>query len=177
MSDKELVSATITALAAIDAELGLPEDGCNSTARTLTAIRLLHSVHRDDVAEIERLHEQMERGTAALRVAFGEELWRLGHPAYVVVHLREEIEKVTRLWKAATVERDALRARVEAAEKDAARYRWLTSDHDDPWVRQHCREILERMGVMSYSATSTAIDTALEIEQFHAIDAAMEGGK
>lgn len=74
-------------------------------------------------------------------------------------------------------ERDALLARVEAAELDAARYRWLTSDHNDPWVRQHCREILERMGVMSYSATSTAIDTALGIEQFHAIDAAMEGGK
>jgi len=123
VSDKELVSATITALAAIDAELGLPEDGCNSTARTLTAIRLLHSVHRDDVAEIERLHEQMERGTAALRTAFGPELWQLGHPAYVVVHLREEIEKVTRLWKAATVERDALLARVEAAEKNAGRLR------------------------------------------------------
>ena len=31
----------IAALAAIDAELGLPEDGCNSTARTLAALRLL----------------------------------------------------------------------------------------------------------------------------------------
>ena len=55
--------------------------------------------------------------------AFGPELWQLGHPAYVVVHLREEIEKVTRLWKAATVERDALLARVEAAEKNAGRMR------------------------------------------------------
>ena len=62
MSDKELVSATITALAAIDAELGLPEDGCNSTARTLTAIRLLHSVHRDDVAEVARLTDVLRRG-------------------------------------------------------------------------------------------------------------------
>ena len=29
------------ALAAIDAELGLPEDGCNSTARTLAEVRAL----------------------------------------------------------------------------------------------------------------------------------------
>ena len=86
-------------------------------------------------------------------------------------------QKAVAELKAALAEHDALLARVEAAELDAARYRWLTSDHNDPWVRQHCREILERMGVMSYSATSTAIDTALEIEQFHAIDAAMEGGK
>lgn len=68
--------------------------------------------------EAARLTDERERGTAALRTAFGPELWQLGHPAYVVVHLREEIEKVTRLWKAATVERDALLARVEAAEKD-----------------------------------------------------------
>lgn len=66
--------------------------------------------------EAARLTDERERGTAALRTAFGPELWQLGHPAYVVVHLREEIEKVTRLWKAATVERDALLARVEAAE-------------------------------------------------------------
>ena len=31
----------IAALAAIDAELGLPDDGCNSTGRTLAAIRAL----------------------------------------------------------------------------------------------------------------------------------------
>lgn len=37
------------ALAAIDRELGLPDDGCNSTAQTLNAIRLLKMAHRDDV--------------------------------------------------------------------------------------------------------------------------------
>ena len=45
----------IRALAAIDAELGMPGDGCNSTQATLTAIRLLHSAHRDDVANNKRL--------------------------------------------------------------------------------------------------------------------------
>lgn len=45
----------IRALAAIDSALGMPDDGCNSTQATLTAIRLLHSAHRDDVAENERL--------------------------------------------------------------------------------------------------------------------------
>ena len=44
-------------------------------------------------AEVERLTDERTRATAALREAFGEELWRLGHPAYVVVHLREEFEK------------------------------------------------------------------------------------
>lgn len=39
----------ILALAAIDAELGLPEDGCNSTARTLAAIRDLK--HKAEQAE------------------------------------------------------------------------------------------------------------------------------
>lgn len=48
-------TAMVLALAEIDRELGLPEDGCNSTARTLSAIRLLHCAHRDDTAEIVRL--------------------------------------------------------------------------------------------------------------------------
>ena len=47
--------AMIRALAEIDRELGMPDDGCNSTENTITAIRLLHAVHLDDVAEIERL--------------------------------------------------------------------------------------------------------------------------
>ena len=41
VSVDRLTQAMIRALAAIDAELGLPEDGCNSTQRTLEAIRLL----------------------------------------------------------------------------------------------------------------------------------------
>lgn len=41
VSVDRLTQAMILALAAIDAELGLPEDGCNSTQRTLEAIRLL----------------------------------------------------------------------------------------------------------------------------------------
>lgn len=48
-------SDAVRALAAIDSELGMPEDGCNSTQATLTAIRLLHSAHRDDVAANKRL--------------------------------------------------------------------------------------------------------------------------
>lgn len=153
--------------------------------------------------EIERLRAEVERLTAERDDArhaalnFGDDL-RLWSIDEIVSYLEQRAEacsnrdqcstaptelsycatqKAVAELKAALAERVALLARVEAAERDAARYRWLTSDHNDPWVRQHCREILERMGVMSYSATSTAIDTALEIEQFHAIDAAMEGGK
>lgn len=50
-----MFTASIKALAAIDKELGMPEDGCNSTQATLAAIRLLKSAHMDDVAEIDRL--------------------------------------------------------------------------------------------------------------------------
>jgi hypothetical protein len=49
----------IQALAAIDVELGMPADGCNSTAATLNAIRLLWAVQRDDQAELERLRETL----------------------------------------------------------------------------------------------------------------------
>lgn len=110
MSDKELVSATITALAAIDAELGLPEDGCNSTARTLTAIRLLHSVHRDDVAEVARLTAER----AALQAKYDD--IRSHWMQWCDHHALEQYE-------AMKVERDALLARVEAAEKNAGRMR------------------------------------------------------
>lgn len=58
MTDME--QQMIRALAAIDAELGMPEDGCSSTERTLTAIRLLHSMRRDDAAEIERLRAALQ---------------------------------------------------------------------------------------------------------------------
>lgn len=51
----EMFANAIRALAEIDRELGMPEDGCNSTQATLAAIRLLHSAHRDDVANNQRL--------------------------------------------------------------------------------------------------------------------------
>jgi len=43
----------IAALAAIDAELGLPEDGCNSLAQTLAAIRALKA--SAEIAKLPRL--------------------------------------------------------------------------------------------------------------------------
>lgn len=46
--------------------------------------------------------------------------------------------------------------------KDAARYRWLTTDHDDPETRRKCRDLLDRMAVISYSAASRDIDAAME---------------
>ncbi len=85
----DIAAATIMALAAIDAELGLPEDGCNSTVRTLTAIRLLHSVHRDDVTEIERLGRELAE---ARRTA---EYWKAEHLAGNAMIERLERERDT----------------------------------------------------------------------------------
>ncbi|MGB4240134.1 MAG: hypothetical protein WBK37_02385 [Kiritimatiellia bacterium] len=64
MTDMEM--AMIRALAEIDRELGMPDDGCNSTENTITAIRLLHAAHRDDAAEVERLQTSLRKleGTA-----------------------------------------------------------------------------------------------------------------
>lgn len=49
----------------------------------------------------------------------------------------------------------------EASEPDAKRFRWLTDDHNDAETRAKCRELLGRMGVMSYSAACTDIDSAM----------------
>jgi hypothetical protein len=46
----EMETAMIRTLASIDAELDLPEDGCNSPARTLAAIRDLKELARRGVA-------------------------------------------------------------------------------------------------------------------------------
>jgi len=59
MTDIEM--QVIRALAEIDTELGMPDNGCNSTENTITAIRLLHAVHRDDEAEITRLRGLLRR--------------------------------------------------------------------------------------------------------------------
>lgn len=134
------------------------------------------AMERDELrAEVTRLTAERERGTAALRVAFGEELWQLGHPAYVVVHLRDEIEKVTRLWKASTVENAALLARVEAAERDAGRYRWLRNESLHWLIRAPICIEADTWGepVMVCGKHSTLDGATLDA----AIDAAMEGGK
>lgn len=68
------------------------------------------------------------------------------------------------------IERDALKQQVvdvgviamsHPAQKDAARYRWLTEDHVDVGSREKCREILRRLPVMSYAAASCDIDIAM----------------
>lgn len=56
---------------------------------------------------------------------------------------------------------DALAARLAEAERDAARYRWLTEDHADKATRERRDELLRRMPVMSYSAASRDIDIAM----------------
>lgn len=47
---------------------------------------------------------------------------------------------------------------------DAERFRWLTADHADREIRQKCRDILERMGAMSYSAACISIDAIRDLK-------------
>lgn len=52
---KAMFEMAVSALARIDAAMGMPEDGLNNPERTITAIKLLHAKSRDDDAEIARL--------------------------------------------------------------------------------------------------------------------------
>lgn len=46
--------------------------------------------------------------------------------------------------------------------RDAARFMWLTEDHQDAETRERCRSILARMDVMSRSAACIEIDRELK---------------
>lgn len=72
---------------------------------------------------------------------------------------KRAIEAYAAAREAAAVER--VRGVLEAAQNDAMRFRWLTEDHADPETRAKCRELLSRMGVMTYSAACTDIDSAM----------------
>lgn len=58
-------------------------------------------------------------------------------------------------------ELERVRVVLEAAQNDAMRFRWLTEDHADPQTRAKCRDLLSRMGVMTYSAACRDIDSAM----------------
>jgi len=45
---------------------------------------------------------------------------------------------------------------------DAARFRWLTEDHAHPEQREACRDLLDRMARLSYSAACMSIDVHRE---------------
>ncbi len=87
----------ISALAAIDRELGLPDDGCNSTAQTLNAIRLLKLAHRDDV----KAATALEKAVTALECERGVLLGLLTDCAAVLRTIdpddSDEAEKLTDL--------------------------------------------------------------------------------
>lgn len=80
-----------------------------------------------------------------------------------------EREAVLRIVKARSAyaaareaaERERVRGVLEAAQNDAMRFRWLTEDHADPQTRAKCRDLLSRMGVMTYSAACRDIDSAM----------------
>jgi len=66
---------------------------------------------------------------------------------------------VARMVKAET-ELGLRRAVADWVKADASRFRWLVEDHADPGTRQAARDLLGRLGVMSYGAACDAIDSA-----------------
>src|SRR5690606_3086702 len=74
----------------------------------------------------------------------------------------KRVQSAFNVWQA----RAALQGSLDKSQdrKDAERFRWLTEDHTDAETRTRCREILDRMSVMSYSAACVAIDHARRTE-------------
>lgn len=113
-------------------------------------------------AEIERLRAQVARLTRMLddpgtTHAEGCSTWGPKH------------------WQCALNERDALLARVEAAERDAGRYRWLRNESLHRLIRGPICIDADTWGepVMACGKHITLDGATLDA----AIDAAMEGGK
>jgi hypothetical protein len=56
-------------------------------------------------------------------------------PTHTQINIGEDAREAARALRALVAERDALRQRLEAAEKDAERYRWLRQlDRSLPWT-------------------------------------------
>lgn len=101
-----------------------------------------------------RLTAAKEIPTGALYRSIAHEQWLDSRAA-----LREAILTYAAAREAAALER--VRGVLEAAQNDAMRFRWLTEDHADPETRAKCRELLSRMGVMTYSSACRDIDSAM----------------
>jgi acetoin utilization deacetylase AcuC-like enzyme len=83
-------------------------------------------------ADYEELDHFVTRSNNAMRAALGDELWSMGHPAFVVVHLRDELAKVTRLWKEASVQADLTWVIEGAWSPTSAPDYWGGSSHWSP---------------------------------------------
>lgn len=100
---------------------------------------------------------QLERELSALRaelesVTFQRDEWKM-HSELAVNEMNVQFERA-----------EKAEAELSAARKDAERYRWLTADHDDRAVRRKKNEIADRIAVMSYSASNSDIDAAIDKE-------------
>jgi chromosome segregation ATPase len=127
----------IAALAAIDAALGIPDDGCNSTAQTLEKIRRLRAVEdkaNSYIADNARLAEQVGNLRAALdqKQAEYEDLQRHGNnTAHNLARMQAALAENGS--RSADYLRKAIKWEARAAElaTDAMRYRILRNCNMD----------------------------------------------
>lgn len=90
----------------------------------------------------------------------GRERREVDTPDGIAQKTRDKLRAAIEQYAATAVlaERDALQARLEAAEIDAERYRWLRDKGDSTWV-----SMAKRPGVRGPEQVDTAIDAALAI--------------
>lgn len=98
-------------------------------------------------------------------------------PKKIEVNISADPNLLERAMKAET-QLGLLRAVDDWVKADAARFRWLVEDHADPGTRQAARDLLGRLGVMSYGAACDAIDSARrECEQREELMSVQRGRK
>lgn len=150
----DMVVQMVRALAEIDKSLGIAEDGCNSTQRTLTAVRLLHAAHTDDIAEIARLEARI----AELEL-------RRVHVETETTRICVERDELAHALAAARAEAEALRK--ESARMDYVRKVFLLDDEEamfDLFIAETVAEFNATIdGVLA--TRSPAVDAAIAKEK------------
>lgn len=80
--------------------------------------------------------------------------------------MRDERDRAKAEWTELKIESEgtilALRAEVERLRPDAERYRWLTTDHDDTYMRDSVKRIAESIRISGKGYIDAAIDAAKE---------------
>lgn len=98
MNTQALWPQMISALAAIDDELGLPQDGCNSTAQTLAAIRAMKQQRKTLLAALVGLHDVCALVLAGKKGERHEYFAsRAGHFVHAGVAMRAAEEAIARI--------------------------------------------------------------------------------
>lgn len=117
MSDyyQSLFQNAVSALAAIDDALGIPQDGCNSTARTLAEIKKLRSAHGQSqaLARADMLDQVYHENSASADAIVASHAKRLALELECLLIDCKDTAAVSKWWDSAHEALDAYRADID----------------------------------------------------------------